>query len=239
MIVEDNPEEKPKLNRYGIKGILLWYLMIIATLLVLLFCSGKFDWLNAWVYFIVSIAYLTIMDLIAIKRNPEMLNERGKVIKEGTKLFDKVFIVLWMPMVLGSMMIIAWDVIRYQWSYMPFWTLIVGVILTIPGYILGLTAMLSNPYFELTVRIQEDRDHKVITSGPYKIVRHPGYAGEIINLFANPLILGSLWGFAPVGITIFIFIIRTALEDRTLRKELPGYEEYANKTRYHLFPLIW
>lgn len=239
MIIRDNPEEKPKLNRYGIKGILLWYLMVIATLLVLLFCSGKFDWLNAWVYFIVSIAYLTIMDLIAMKKNPEMLNERGKVIKEGTKLFDKIFIVLWMPMVLSSMVIIAWDVVRYQWSYMPFWTLIVGVILTIPGYILGLTAMLSNPYFELTVRIQEDRDHKVITSGPYKIVRHPGYSCEIINLFATPLILGSLWGFVPVGIIIFIFIIRTALEDRTLRKELPGYEEYANKTHYRLFPYIW
>lgn len=239
MKVKNNSEEKTKLNRSGIRGILLWYLMVTSALLILLFCSGKFDWLNAWVYFIISILYLTILNLIAIKKNPEMLNERGKVFREGTKLFDKIFIVLWMPMILISMLIIAWDVIRFHWSYIPFWTLFIGIILTLPGFILSLTAMLSNPYFELTVRIQKDREQKVITSGPYKIVRHPGYAGEILNLVATPLILGSLWGFLPLGIIIVVFVIRTGLEDHTLRKELPGYKEYANKTRYRLIPYIW
>lgn len=235
----NNPEEKTRLNRSGIKGMLIWYLMVILSLITLLLSSGKFNWLNSWIYFIISIFYLTILDLIAIKEKPEMLNERGKGLRKDTKLFDKIFIVLWMPMVLISMVIIAWDVVRFHWTSLPFWTLFIGIILTIPGFILGLTTMLSNPYFELTVRIQIDRNHKVISSGPYKIIRHPGYAAEILNLLAAPLILNSLWGFVPIGVIIFVFIIRTALEDRTLRNELPGYKDYAKRTRYRLFPYIW
>lgn len=235
---EEN-KERQKLNRYGVRGILLWYFMIFAAFITLLICSGKTDWLNAWIYLIVSIVYTTIIFIVLGIINPEMVNERGKLGKQGTKPFDKVFYTLWMPLVLLSMLIIAWDAVRFQWTFMPLWIMILGVIITIPAFILGLSAMLSNPYFELTVRIQEDRNHKVITTGAYKIVRHPGYAGEIINLIATPLILGSIWGFIPIGIIIIIFIIRTALEDRTLRNELPGYEQYAKKTRYRLFPYIW
>ena len=239
MTVRENNEGKPKLNRYGVKGIIIWYLMVLVSFLALLIFSGKLDWLNSWVYLFVSMVYTTIIFIVLGIKNPEMLNERGKLVKKGTKPFDRVFYVIWMPLVLISMVIMSWDVVRFQWSSMPSCTLIIGILITIPGLILGLWAMISNPYFELTVRIQKERDHKVITSGPYKLIRHPGYAGEILNLISTPLILGSIWGFVPIGIIILIFIVRTALEDKTLRNELPGYEEYAKQTQYKLVPYIW
>jgi protein-S-isoprenylcysteine O-methyltransferase Ste14 len=99
--------------------------------------------------------------------------------------------------------------------------------------------MIANPYFEPTVRIQEDRDHKVITSGPYKIVRHPGYLAGILFIFSIPFYLGSLFTFIPAGIYSLLMITRTWLEDITLQKELTGYFEYTKKTKYRLFPFIW
>ncbi|MEJ2251678.1 MAG: isoprenylcysteine carboxylmethyltransferase family protein, partial [Candidatus Lokiarchaeota archaeon] len=173
-----------------------------------------------------------------IKKNPGILNERGKILKEGTKLFDKVFTILWLPLNLVSMAIMALD-FRFSWSNLPFWTLFLGIFLTIPGFIIGIKAMLSNPYFELNIRIQEDRNQKVISTGPYKFIRHPGYVSETIMLFTAPLILGSFWGFVPNIVLIIIFIIRTAIEDRMLRKELSGYADYAKKTKYRLIPYIW
>ncbi|MFX1386708.1 MAG: methyltransferase family protein, partial [Promethearchaeota archaeon] len=210
MHVNQNNKEKEKLNREGIKGIILWYSLIIISFLALLFISGKLYWLNAWIYLGISVIYQTANVLLSIKKNPGMLNERGKIVKEGTKSFDKIFITLAMPIILISMAIIALDAVVFGWSFMPEYFLIIGIFISFPGFILGVWAMMKNPYFELTVRIQEDRDHIVIDSGPYKIIRHPGYASEIILLFSTPMMLGSWWGYIPIGVMILGFIVRTA-----------------------------
>jgi protein-S-isoprenylcysteine O-methyltransferase Ste14 len=100
--------------------------------------------------------------------------------------------------------------------------------------------MLVNPHFEKTVRIQRDRSHKVIDAGPYRIVRHPGYACVIPGfVLCPPLVLGSWWSFVPALAAVIVLVIRTALEDRTLRNELPGYKEYAQRVRYRLLPGVW
>ena len=239
MQTSENNKEKEKLNRDGIRGIILWYFMIIISFLVLIFFSGKLNWLNAWIYLGISVLYQTANILLSIKNNPGMLNERGKLVKKGTKKYDKIFVALTMPIILVSMVIIAWDAILFRWSSMPEYFVIIGLLISFPGFILGVWAMMTNPYFELTVRIQVDRDHYVIDSGPYKIIRHSGYAGEIILLFSTPIMLGSWWGYIPIGVMILGFIVRTALEDSTLRKELPRYEEYAKNTRFRLIPYIW
>ena len=128
---------------------------------------------------------------------------------------------------------------RYGWSVTPFGVTLLGFVVFIPAIIFGLWAMAVNSYFSVTVRIQEERKHQVCRSGPYKIVRHPGYVSFIFGVVGIPLILGSWWAFVSAGILILLIIVRTTLEDRTLQKELSGYKEYAASTRYRLVPLVW
>ena len=99
--------------------------------------------------------------------------------------------------------------------------------------------MKENTFLSESVRIQEERGHRVITTGPYHVVRHPMYVGVIIALLSVPLILGSLYGFGIAIPTAALFVVRTALEDRTLMDELTGYKEYAQRTPYRLVPYIW
>jgi protein-S-isoprenylcysteine O-methyltransferase Ste14 len=113
------------------------------------------------------------------------------------------------------------------------------VVLLVFSSVLINWAMVVNPFFEPTVRIQDDREHRVVSSGPYAFVRHPGYLSGILWITSIPLILGSLYGLLPVGFYSVLMIIRTYLEDRTLKEELDGYREYSAKVRYRLFPGIW
>jgi len=105
--------------------------------------------------------------------------------------------------------------------------------------VMPLWAMSANAYLSTMVRIQDDRGHQVVTTGPYRYVRHPMYVGTIFFGLCMPLFLGSWWTFVPCGLIVILFIIRTALEDRTLRDELPGYAEYAERVRYRLLPGVW
>jgi protein-S-isoprenylcysteine O-methyltransferase Ste14 len=111
-----------------------------------------------------------------------------------------------------------------------------GVVL---GFALFLWAMAANAFFSEGVRIQTDRGHKVATQGPYRTVRHPGYVGAMLAEAATPVLLGSLWALIPAAGSVLCYVIRTALEDRTLVAELPGYAEYTTRTRYRLLPGIW
>jgi protein-S-isoprenylcysteine O-methyltransferase Ste14 len=180
------------------------------------------------------------IDFIALaSKNPEILNERGKFLKEGTKSYDEKFVVFYLIGVLAAMIIMGLDAARFKWYPLPNWGLLFGLIFILPGYVLGLWAMVSNPFFELTGRIQKEREHEVIDEGPYQFIRHPGYAGEIIMLMGTPFILQSLLGYIPIIGLIILFVIRTSLEDKTLKKELPGYKNYSKKTKYRLLPHIW
>jgi protein-S-isoprenylcysteine O-methyltransferase Ste14 len=113
---------------------------------------------------------------------------------------------------------------------------LLGVVL---GYGLGTWAMVTNAFFSSVARIQEDRDQSVITGGPYRIVRHPAYAGGVVSSIAIPLMLGSFWALIPAGIALIFLVIRTKNEDEMLMEELPGYSDYAQQTRYRLVPGIW
>jgi protein-S-isoprenylcysteine O-methyltransferase Ste14 len=129
---------------------------------------------------------------------------------------------------------------RYGWSpAFPLWLNIIGFILIAVGYAFGVWAFIENRFFSSVVRIQTERGHVVCDTGPYRIVRHPGYAGNILPLLGIVLALGSVWTVIPAVVALVIAIVRTALEDRTLQEELPGYREYAHRVRYRLFPGIY
>jgi protein-S-isoprenylcysteine O-methyltransferase Ste14 len=116
---------------------------------------------------------------------------------------------------------------------------IAGIVLYVFGYALFEWAMISNAFFSGMVRIQEDRGHQVATGGPYRIIRHPGYVGLILSGYGTGLMLGSAWTLIPASLLLINMIVRTTLEDRLLKAELPGYQEYAEHTRYRLLPGLW
>jgi protein-S-isoprenylcysteine O-methyltransferase Ste14 len=129
---------------------------------------------------------------------------------------------------------------RFGWSpVFPLWLIVLGIFLTALGYAISAWAFIENRFFSSVVRIQTERGHVVCDSGPYRIVRHPGYAGNILPLLGIVLALGSVWTVIPAVVALVIAILRTVLEDRTLQEELPGYREYAHRVRYRLFPGIY
>ncbi|UCH51943.1 MAG: isoprenylcysteine carboxylmethyltransferase family protein [Chloroflexota bacterium] len=227
------------LNRSVIRSIVVQSLLIVIGFVILFISAGTLDWVNGWIYAGVVSIYWVISTAVLARVNPEMLNERGSVVKEGTKGFDKLWVAIYPVLTFGNLIIMGFDAIRFQWSFMPFWLTFVGIFMFVCASPFPLWAMAVNKFFEWTARIQDDRQQYVCTSGPYRIMRHPGYAGLIFSILAYPLILGSWWGFVPSGMLAIIIVIRTALEDRTLQNELPGYKEYARQVKYRLIPLVW
>jgi protein-S-isoprenylcysteine O-methyltransferase Ste14 len=232
-------QSENKLNRDGVRGIVSGFIGIFVGLIILLISAGKISWVNAWVFFGLILSYEIIYVGLFLKVNPELLNERGKVVKEGTKFFDKIYAVLYLPLYFSILIISGLDAVRYGWTIMPLWVIFLGVVMFLSSWFLSLWAMVVNSYFECTVRIQEDRNQQVVTNGPYRIVRHPGYIAGIISFLAVPLILGSWWGLVPSSILILTVVIRSALEDRTLQRELAEYKNYTKVTRYRLIPFVW
>jgi protein-S-isoprenylcysteine O-methyltransferase Ste14 len=206
---------------------------------LLLFASaGRVDWARAWVY-VSAVLLGELLTAAALRAvNPEILARRGSMSADA-KTYDRVFVVLWLVLALVTPVVAGLDVGRSGDARVPLAGMYVGLVVMLLAYLLGAWAMAVNEHFELLVRIQMDRGHRVVTSGPYRIVRHPGYLAAIVGALASPLILGSLWAFAPVVASALLFSVRTALEDRTLREELAGYEEYAARTRHRLLPGIW
>jgi protein-S-isoprenylcysteine O-methyltransferase Ste14 len=172
------------------------------------------------------------------KLNPGLLEQRQTAIRTDTKPFDKIFVRLILSLTVVQPIISGLDM-RFNGASMPFWTVYPGIASFAAAATLITWALVENPHAESSVRIQKGRGHTVVASGPYRFVRHPMYAGLIRLHQSIPLILGSTWTMGLAALITILFLWRTALEDQTLRRELPGYEEYTTVTRYRLMPGIW
>jgi protein-S-isoprenylcysteine O-methyltransferase Ste14 len=193
----------------------------------------------AWAYVGVLLVSKLAVALILSRSNPELLAERGGVPKDA-KSWDRP---LAMTMALYGPAL-GWIVAgfdrRYGWSMgLSSAVQVSALLVTVLGTGLTVWAMASNRFFMGFCRIATERGHTVATAGPYGHLRHPGYLGAIVYQLATPLALGSWWAFVPVALTIALTVVRTSLEDRTLRQELPGYAEYARQVRHRLLPGIW
>jgi protein-S-isoprenylcysteine O-methyltransferase Ste14 len=219
-------------------GVILTYLLIP---LVLLICGGDFGWWQAWIFSVLIVAAGIGGRIWAENRHPGILIERAAgETAEDVKSWDKVLAPLMAISLSFPLVIVAGLDHRHEWS--PEFTIglnIFGLILVLIGYAMASWALAENRFFSGVVRIQKDRGHAVCDSGPYRIVRHPGYAGNVLSLVGIVLALGSVWTIIPVGAALVVTVIRTALEDRTLQEELPGYRDYARRVRSRLLPGIF
>jgi len=222
-----------------VKQLLITSIFLVIQAAIFFFSAGYFIYPRPWLYFISAFIHYIVSTTVQFKLNPELLVERLKMKREGSKLWDEILMRLSNLMVIILIPTIAGLDFRFGWLLLDYSFVWIGLVFATLSSILLNWAMILNPHFEPTVRIQKERDHKVITSGPYNIVRHPGYLAGILFAISVPFLIGSILALVVVGAYVILMILRTWLEDRTLKKELQGYSEYARQIRYRLFPWIW
>ncbi|MCJ7823324.1 MAG: isoprenylcysteine carboxylmethyltransferase family protein [Anaerolineales bacterium] len=235
----DKPSEG--ISEIGWMMVVRFLVYVVLLPFVLFIAAGRLNWWIAWVYVGIHVAFTLIGRLIVFRTNPETLVERARYAqKDNVARGDRFMVVI--VGLLGPLVIwiIAGLDDRYSWS--PDFSSLVQIISLVGvifGYALGTWAMITNAFFSAVARIQTDRDHRVISDGPYRIVRHPAYAGGLVSSLVMPLMLGSLWALIPSGIALVFLVVRTKIEDEMLMEELPGYTDFAQQTRYRLVPGIW
>ena len=224
----------PEYQKIAVKGFVK-----LAILLVLIFVvAGRLNYWQGWLFSIVIMLH-SVISFFLFADMPDLARERIKP-GPGTKWWDKIFWVLFAISSLATVFMPVLDSGRFYWTpSLPAFVYILAYMVYLVSTVISLWAMRENRFFSSVVRIQEDRGHKVISSGPYRYVRHPGYVGGILLFLALPVALGSLIGLFPAVFSILILVIRTYLEDVTLQKELPGYQEYAMRVKYRLMPGVW
>jgi len=236
-----NPED-PK--AYQTASPRQWFRLVVVYLLIpliLFICGGDLGWWQAWLYSVLVLAAGIGGRIWAELRHPGLTAERQNMGKfQSAKAWDKVLAPLMALSVSFPLVIVAGLDHRFGWTpQFPLWLIVFGFLLVSLGYAFAAWALIENHFFSSVVRIQVDRGHVVCDSGPYRIVRHPGYAGNMLALPGIVLALSSTWTLVPAAVALIITVIRTVLEDQTLQDELPGYRDYARRVRYRLIPGIY
>ena len=230
-------QKKKNIIRY----ILRMFLSLLAQAIIFFSAAEVFYIPRAWLFFIITIFYYISSIFIIYRTTPDLMYHRGgEAFRKDTKSWDKPILLTYTILgVYGQFFVAGYDVGRIHWLPLGLDYLGIGLILYIISCALIVWAMIKNPFFEPTVRLQKERGQRVISSGPYQIIRHPGYLSGILWHLSVSLILGSSLALVYSGLIIIILIVRTYLEDQTLKRELEGYHEYSNKVKYRLFPLLW
>jgi protein-S-isoprenylcysteine O-methyltransferase Ste14 len=219
------------------KRLLLGGASALVQAVVLFGAAGRLDWVLGWafigVYAVGGIAIAAFME-------PELVSERAKI-KPDARTWDTILVGLYKSLNLMIPLVAGLDE-RWGWTqqtYRPTTVHFVALACAALGQLLSSWAVISNKFFSDVIRIQADRGHTVVSDGPYRFVRHPGYVGIMLFSLAVPVLLDSPWALIPGGMTVLLIVVRTVVEDRTLLAELDGYREYATRVRYRLLPGVW
>jgi protein-S-isoprenylcysteine O-methyltransferase Ste14 len=233
------PDESP--NRITAAMIVRVAILFLVLLLLPFPIAGSWDWWGAWANGLLLIVFFIISRLIVARRHPDLLVERGRFMAhEDIKPWDKILGLL--VGLVGAVLTIVVAGLDFRLGWRPQVSLpvvLIGLAGVILGNLLASWAVVANRFFSGVVRIQKERGHVVVEDGPYRYVRHPGYLSGVISDLAAALLLGSYWALIPASLTAMALVLRTALEDRTLQEELPGYKEYTRRTPYRLLPGVW
>jgi protein-S-isoprenylcysteine O-methyltransferase Ste14 len=215
--------------------ILLIVLAIVAAFGAVLFGSaGRLDLPWFWALMAVYTVYMAGM---VLRLDPDLARERLRPREPG---HDRWFRAILIPIYVAHFVIAGLDVGRFGWSgVVPAWVHALGLAAYTAGLLLAGRAMSVNPFFSSAVRIQRDRGQTLVTDGPYRWVRHPGYSGMLLCLLGSGPALGSLWSMVPLVVVLVLLVRRTVVEDRLLTRELEGYSGYAERVRYRIVPGVW
>lgn len=214
--------------------------MIVVFALVMFLAAGTIAWPAGWVFLLLFFGFTVSLSRWLLKNSPGLLTERMTGIgKPDQKAWDKVFYVAANVLFLAWLVSMPLDAVRFHWSQMPGWLQVVGAILLLCSFYLYFLTFRQNSYLSPAVRIQAERGQTVISTGPYRYVRHPMYATTIIFLVGTTLLLGSWYGLMPGLILVVAIALRAVQEERTLRAELAGYDAYMTQVRYRLIPFVW
>ncbi len=232
----DDPRREP-LAAAGKQYIARDHVSALIQLALALGSARTLGWYNAWVYAAVILSVKLGSAMVLVRINPAVLNARGT--KREMSRQERLFFAVYLPATMAIPVVAGLEVGAPGWTHASLVELLVGIALVLVGAGLIIWALAHNAFFEPTVRLQTDRHQRVCTSGPYRLVRHPGYLGAIVATAGIPLVLGSRWAFVPFAIVTVAFVMRTRLEDRMLSAKLDGYADYARRTRFRLVPGLW
>jgi protein-S-isoprenylcysteine O-methyltransferase Ste14 len=216
-------------------------IFVLAVLLLggLLFVpAGRLDWAGGWLCLAAMVIGFSGVTAHVARRTPSLLRRRAKP-GAGTPRWDLVLVPLFQLAFVAILVLGGFDAGRVRWTELPVGAQAIGLAVMVAAILLLGWAMGQNPHFEATVRIQRDQGHRVIDSGPYRIVRHPGYVAGILLLFGMALTLRSAWALVPALLGALGLVVRTSLEDKFLLAHLEGYRAYADRTRSRLIPGVW
>jgi protein-S-isoprenylcysteine O-methyltransferase Ste14 len=207
---------------------------------ILFASAGTLDWPQAWIL-LAAYGGLGLLSGLAISRHdPELLRERMRgPIQKGQKSWDKVLLSIFFALWMTQYVVCGLDAVRFHLSDVPLWLQVAGALAIALGYYAFHVVMMTNTFAAPVVKIQSERKHQVISTGPYAYVRHPMYAGAVLLILGTPLLLGSWYGLIWAAAMIAILALRAVKEENTLKAELEGYDAYAARVRYRLVPGIW
>jgi protein-S-isoprenylcysteine O-methyltransferase Ste14 len=231
-------EVRPTIWRPLLKRVVAVFIVILVMDLLLFIPAGRIDWPAAWILSLLYGVVLLVYAVWGTLKAPGLLKERSRV-ADNVKSWDKVIMAAYTVLLLATLVVAALDAGRFLWSHTPVAVQVLGLMGIVLAGSLVFWTILTNAYLGRMVRIQEDRDHQVVSGGPYRYVRHPMYVGIILLFPCMALFLGSWWALVPAILIAVLMVIRTALEDHTLQAGLPGYAEYARQVRYRLAPGVW
>jgi protein-S-isoprenylcysteine O-methyltransferase Ste14 len=214
-----------------------WLIFMAALLFV---PAGRLDWAGGWA-FLGAFAFAGFaMGFWLLRHDPALLRQRlGPLVQREQKTWDKAFMIAFLGLWHGWLILMALDAGRWRWSQMPAWLQAIGALGFALCMVLCFFTFRENSYAAPVVRIQRERGQQVVSTGPYAYVRHPMYAGALCLFLGAPLLLGSWLGFAMAPVLILLLAVRAVLEERTLAEELDGYRDYAAHVRYRFVPLVW
>jgi protein-S-isoprenylcysteine O-methyltransferase Ste14 len=219
---------------------LVWTVVSFLIMALALFLpAGTIAWPAGWIFLILIFGFTLVNIGMLFTSDPGLLAERLSFSQPNQKAWDKVLLPFYFLLLLAWYILMPLDAVRFHWSHVPLSLQIVGALVMLGFMPLSILTFRENSFLSPTVRVQEERGQKAISTGPYHYVRHPLYSSAILFYLGTPLLLGSWYGLLFALVPIVGMAVRAVMEERVLRKELPGYDAYMTQVRYRFIPHVW